>query len=69
MVEDILEVDAGTVKFSDSLEAVDWDSLCNITFVAEVDTRTGATIDADQLAKAETVADLYKLLDEAVSAA
>jgi len=69
MVEDILEVDAGTVTFSDSLEDIDWDSLCNITFVAEVDTKTGATLDADKLAKAQTVGDLFNLLTEAVGAA
>lgn len=68
MVEEILEVEHGTVSLDDSLEERDWDSLCNITFVAEADTRTGASIDADTLSKASTVRDLYDLINQAASA-
>lgn len=61
LVADILETDAADVKLTDELDALGWDSLSNISFIAEVDEATGVTIDADQLAEAETVADLLAM--------
>jgi acyl carrier protein len=63
LVADILEVDAETVTFESSLDDIDWDSLSNISFIAEVDTKANAKVDADELAKASTVADLYSLVE------
>ena len=58
----ILEVEEGTVALSDNLAEIDWDSLSNLSFIAEIDERLGVSIDADELANAETVADLQKLV-------
>ncbi len=63
IVAEILEVDAGEVALTDDLETLGWDSLANISFIAEVDTAAGVTIDADALAEAVTVADLLELVN------
>lgn len=61
IVAEILEVDVADVSMTDELEAVGWDSMSNISFIAEVDDAVGITIDADQLASAKTVAELHEL--------
>ncbi|WP_349904868.1 acyl carrier protein [Parafrigoribacterium humi] len=68
-VAEILEVDASTLALSDRLEDIDWDSLANITFIAEVDTRFGVTLDADRLGQGQVVSDLYKLFADSVAVA
>jgi acyl carrier protein len=62
LVAEIIEAEAGSVSLTDELEAIGWDSLSNITFIAEVDEAVGVTIDADELAEATTVADLSALI-------
>lgn len=61
LVAEILEVETDDVALTDELDAVGWDSLANISFIAEVDEAVGVTIDADELANAKTVADLHAL--------
>lgn len=61
LVADILEVDVADVSLSGDLDTLGWDSLSNISFIAEVDERVGVTIDPDALADAATVADLQTL--------
>jgi lipopolysaccharide/colanic/teichoic acid biosynthesis glycosyltransferase/acyl carrier protein len=68
LVEETLEVDTGTVTFADKLDHIDWDSLANIGFIAAVDTKFGVSMDAERLARSETVSDLYDLLQDAISA-
>jgi acyl carrier protein len=68
LVEETLEVDAGTVALAHNLDDIDWDSLANIGFIAEVDTRFGVSMDSERLAKSETVEDLYELLKATINA-
>jgi acyl carrier protein len=68
LVEETLEVSPGTVNMTDTLSAIDWDSLANISFIAAIDGSHGATIDADALANCETVDDLYKMTQSAIKA-
>ena len=63
IVAEILEVDVDEVSLSDELDAIGWDSLSNISFIAEVDTVAGITIDADALAEAAKVSDLQALVN------
>lgn len=63
IVAEILEVDVDEVALTDELDALGWDSLANISFIAEVDTAAGVTIGADALADAVTVADLHALVN------
>lgn len=65
LVEEILEVESGTISLTDSLDDIDWDSLSNISFIAEVDARLGASVNADELAGASTVSDIYALVQNA----
>lgn len=60
VVAEVLEVDS--VEVSDDLEDRGWDSLATLTFIAEVDERTGISIDADKLADAKLVSDLLPLV-------
>ncbi len=69
VVAEILEVEPGTVTLADRLGDIDWDSLSNISFIAEIDTRLGAMLDADELASAETVQDLFELVTRSVGSA
>lgn len=66
-VEETLEVDSGTISLTDVLDDIEWDSLANISFIAEVDTRFGVSLDSEKLAKSETVSDLLNLLTGAIS--
>jgi acyl carrier protein len=61
LVAEILETDVSEVGLDQELDALGWDSLSNISFIAEVDDRIGVTINADDLAEAVTVADLRAL--------
>lgn len=62
LVAGILEVDAADVSLADHLEQHEWDSLSNLTFIAEIDERLGIAINADELARAKTVGDLQTLI-------
>ena len=62
LVADILEVDQGVVKPAADLEELGWDSLATLSFIAEVDSRTGSRIDADALSRCKTPADLHALV-------
>lgn len=61
LVEEILEVESGTVDLGDSLADIDWDSLANITFIAEIDSRLGLVVEGDALNQCKTVMDLQSL--------
>lgn len=61
LVADILETDVAEVSLDGDLDALGWDSLSNISFIAEIDERVGVTIDPDALADAKSVADLRAL--------
>lgn len=63
LVAEILEVDVKDLSLGDQLEALDWDSLSNISFIAEIDERVGVELDANQLAQAETIQDLQTLVN------
>ena len=66
LVEEILELEAGTVKLDDLLEDIEWDSLANITFIAEIDTKLNRTVEGDALNDCKTVKDLGALIAQGV---
>lgn len=65
LVEEILELESGTVSAADDLEELGWDSLSDLSFIAIADERFHVTIDPKQLAAVETPADLAPLLPTA----
>ncbi len=67
IVASILEIDEDSVSATDNLNDIDWDSLATISFIAEIDSALGVSVDADLLARAETVGDLYAVVTEATA--
>jgi len=64
IVEDILEVDSGSINTQDSLDSLGWDSLAHLSFIAELDRLGDMTVDVSLLAQAKTVADLLLTVSE-----
>lgn len=62
LVEEILEVPAGTVDMTSNLEDLGWDSLSNLNFISIADDRFRRTIDPERLARSQTPKDLQALL-------
>jgi acyl carrier protein len=62
LVAEILEISPTEITADSDLEELGWDSLSNLTFLSIADARFGTTIDAEELARAETPADLGALL-------
>lgn len=67
IVAKILEVDGASLSTTDLLSDSDWDSLATISFIADIDSALGVAVDADMLARALTVGDLYSVVTEAAA--
>lgn len=67
IVAKILEVDEASLSTTDLLSDSDWDSLATISFIADIDSALGVAVDADMLARALTVGDLYSVVTEAAA--
>lgn len=65
LLEEVLEVDAGTISLTDELANYDWDSLSVLGFISAIDTSLNVTLDAQQLADASTPTDLLVLVNVA----
>lgn len=66
LLEDILEIDEGSLTPETDLQAVGWDSLADVSFIAAVDSQLGMTLDPNHLSQSKTVQDLLKLVAEKV---
>lgn len=64
IVAEVLEISSADVRMDSNLEALGWDSLSNLTFLAKIDELMQKSIDADLLSSAGTVEDLFGLLHE-----
>ena len=62
LVEEVLEVDPGSVTLGSTLEDLDWDSLSNLSLIAMLDSEHNISIGAQALQEAITVKDLYSLI-------
>lgn len=58
LVDELLEVEPGTVRIEDRLEAHGWSSLSRVAFIALADEKLGASIAPGRLACCESVSDL-----------
>ena len=63
LVEEALEVDPGTVRGEEPLEAIDWTSLAAVTLIGIVDEQHEKTLDPKAIARCKTVSDLTALLE------
>jgi acyl carrier protein len=62
MIEEILEVDQGSIAIDARLEDIGWDSLSDVSFIASVDSELEMEVSANQLVKCETVSELMNLV-------
>lgn len=57
-MEEIMELDEGTLKETDALEDYDeWDSIAMLSFIAMMDSDFGKTVDGEEVRKFVTVQD------------
>lgn len=66
-LETMLEIDSGTIKGTESLEDLYWDSMTVVMFIAMADQKFNIAVSPSALAKAKTVADLLQLLSSPTS--
>lgn len=59
LIEESMEADENTIALG---QALDWDSIAVVTFMALVDERLNKTISADRLNKCETVDQVVELV-------
>lgn len=63
LIEEVLEVNPGTLEITMSLESVEWDSLSNLTLISLLDSQYGKQIGAQQLQDATNLSDLFALIN------
>lgn len=61
----LLHLDSSSLDLNQKLASINWDSLVNMSFIAEIDDVLGMEIDADKLFEAETLGDVYLLVAKA----
>ena len=61
LIDDLFELDKGTLKGPEFLESYPWDSLAIVTFIALVDEHFGIIVDGGELEAAKTIDDLVSL--------
>lgn len=65
LLEEILEVDPGSLAITDQLSEYDWDSLAVLGFISAIDSELDLSLDADKLSRAESPAQLLGLVNAA----
>lgn len=64
VLEDIMELDEGTLKVEDSLEDIDeWDSMSKLYLVTYVEKEMKKRLTVDEIKNFETVQDICDYLD------
>jgi acyl carrier protein len=64
-LEEMLEVDAGTLKLTAELTSIEqWDSLAFVSFLAMADSKYGIKVAPSELRQCKTVGDLMKLVNK-----
>lgn len=63
LAAEILEVEESEVTLDSSLDDIDWDSLANISFIAEIDSKLNKLINPEELNKCESLSDVYTLIN------
>lgn len=61
-IEEMLEVDAGSLKGNEPLSDLPWDSLAVVSFIALADEHLDAAVSPQSLAQAKTLNDVLALV-------
>lgn len=67
MLEELLEMNAGTLKGDEILAEINWDSLGVVSFMAMADEKFGIILSAETINRAKVVGDLLALLGDKVA--
>ena len=67
LIDELLELDSGTLKGPEQLEDVGWSSLAVVGFIATADERFGCAVSPTALVKARTPDDLVALLGDRIA--
>lgn len=62
LAAEILEVDTSDVSLESNLDDIDWDSLANISFIAEIDSRLSKSVNPESLNNCAKLGDIYSLV-------
>lgn len=64
MLEEMLEVDAGTITSDMSLDDIgEWDSMAALSFIVLMDEEFGKEINGEDIKKLKTVQDLLDIME------
>lgn len=64
MLEDMLELDAGTLTPDMVLEDIDeWDSMAALSFIVLIDEEFGKTINGEDIKKLKTIQDVLDIME------
>jgi len=67
LLDELLELEPGTLRGNEALDSIPWDSLALIGFLAMADAHFGLVLTAKDVLKCESVADLMKLIGDRIS--
>lgn len=67
LIDELLELDEGTLKGDEQLDGIGWDSLATISFMALVDERFGLSLQPRQIAGCSTASELTVLLGDRIT--
>lgn len=64
LLEDVLEVDQGSLRLDDRLDALDsWDSVSKLSLIVMIDDTFGKVITGNDIAKFQTIGDIIKIME------
>lgn len=62
-LEELQELDNGSLTGGERLESIRWDSMAVVMFIASADEKYGRAVAPGKLNDAETVDDLFRILE------
>ena len=67
ILDELLELDEGTIKGDETLEDLEWESISIVSFIALVDEEFEIVLSAEKMVECQTVEDLVLLVKKSVS--
>lgn len=65
VLEEIMELDEGTLKMEDALDSyAEWDSVTILSLISWVDETYGKSVSGEDLKNVKTVADVVAIMDK-----
>lgn len=64
ILDEVLELDEGTIKGDEVLEELEWESISIVSFIALVDEKFEIVLSAEKIVECQTVDDLVQLVEK-----